>query len=792
MPSAGPEDGRFRAWPALLLPPLLGTVLVLAASLNDCWGLGLSLGLVAALAALGTALALPLVLCPASWAALPLLAGGLFALARFSHGAFSRWIAGGWIIVQRLSLALQGWLEQRVLLVDRPEAALLLALACLGLGVAFSYLGLRRRDPMVVLILGALVITLEWVFYFDRAPGYLGWYLCAGLALCAAGHLEARRWAWRRRGVRQQYFSPWPGAASALLLSLALVAASGLMPHQVRPFDWKRAGEVLTDLFPILERARGPEGGAAAQFSLGAVGLGQTDEELGGPARPSAGQALWLRAWGECPYSTLYLRGVARDLYTGRGWRRGGLRFTAQGRDMLPSEFDTAVPLVKLTLEVELEGLETSTLFCALEPARAELVEGRYFADETLTLVAPSTGRRGRRYVTYARVPVVRLEALLARVPSGPEFSKALPAWAGRYLQLPARLPARVRELAAEAARGASHPVEQALKLEGWLRELPYALTAPEPPPGRDFVDFFLFDARQGYCTYHSTAMAVMLRCLGIPARWVEGFAVAVEPGAQDGNPIAVRHASAHSWVEAYFPGWGWVIFEPTPAYPVAEAVEAAAPPPAAPPPPGPPSPGGAGPIDEDVFPSEEAWPGAPRPARRPAWPWVGLGGGAAAAAGLLAWTGAAAAEARRRERLPEAARKDPRLQARHYFALADDLLRRCGLPRGPGQTPLEFARWAAASLGEPAAGRLSELAGLYCRARYAPERPPGHPQPLGPAEADRCRRAFADLAAWARRRWGWLGYQRRRLFGPPRRGRGAADALPGLQAAGGDGGRRA
>ena len=81
-------------------------------------------------------------------------------------------------------------------------------------------------------------------------------------------------------------------------------------------------------------------------------------------------------------------------------------------------------------------------------------------------------------------------------------------------------------------------------------------------PAGVDFTDFFLFDARQGYCTSYSTAMVVLLRALGIPARWVEGYRVAVPP---QGGSFLVRDSDAHAWVEAYIPPLGWLTFDPTP-----------------------------------------------------------------------------------------------------------------------------------------------------------------------------------------------------------------------------------
>lgn len=146
------------------------------------------------------------------------------------------------------------------------------------------------------------------------------------------------------------------------------------------------------------------------------------------------------------------------------------------------------------------------------------------------------------------------------RLPDLPE------EWKHVYLQLPESLPKRVAELAEKAAGDAGTPYEQAVRIQNFLREN-YAYHLSDirlTPQGQDFVDHFLFEQKLGYCDHFSTAMAVMLRTLGIPTRWVKGFV----PGQQGEDGVqTVLNLHAHSWVEAYIPDKGWVPFEPTPAY---------------------------------------------------------------------------------------------------------------------------------------------------------------------------------------------------------------------------------
>ena len=106
--------------------------------------------------------------------------------------------------------------------------------------------------------------------------------------------------------------------------------------------------------------------------------------------------------------------------------------------------------------------------------------------------------------------------------------------------------------------------VDKAIALEGYLRSR-YAYTLDlAGKPGKDPLAYFLFQKRAGHCEYFASAMAVMLRTLGIPSREINGFL----PGEYNslGGDYIVRASDAHSWVEAYFPGNGWVVFDPTPA----------------------------------------------------------------------------------------------------------------------------------------------------------------------------------------------------------------------------------
>ncbi len=161
-------------------------------------------------------------------------------------------------------------------------------------------------------------------------------------------------------------------------------------------------------------------------------------------------------------------------------------------------------------------------------------------------------------------------------------------------LQLPDTLPERVRELSAEITEPYATDAAKAQAVAAYLKQnYTYTLTPPEPKQEgtSDFVDRFLFEQQAGYCDYFSTAMVVLLRSAGIPARWVKGFAAGeplsesahtliaermalIEPDAlgneAEGAQLSltlVRNSDAHSWVEVFLPEHGWTLFEPTPGF---------------------------------------------------------------------------------------------------------------------------------------------------------------------------------------------------------------------------------
>jgi transglutaminase-like putative cysteine protease len=162
-----------------------------------------------------------------------------------------------------------------------------------------------------------------------------------------------------------------------------------------------------------------------------------------------------------------------------------------------------------------------------------------------------------------------QVEALVS-VPTASELRRTstdYPSWLDRYLQLPEDFSPPVAALAAGIARQGDHPYNIAVDITRYLRiNIEYARTIPPVPAGADPMEWFLFEEQTGFCNYYASAQVLMLRSLGIPARFVVGYA----QGEYDSvsQTYTVRKMDSHAWPEVFFIGYGWVPFEPTVSQP--------------------------------------------------------------------------------------------------------------------------------------------------------------------------------------------------------------------------------
>lgn len=255
----------------------------------------------------------------------------------------------------------------------------------------------------------------------------------------------------------------------------------------------------------------------------------------------------------------LYLRGTAFDFYDGKSWSRDKTQGPAEHTGNRVWLGPVGANLGREAMLLDLEPIKPPIVFLPSGATAFDVLT----VDDHVTRQAPrvTRGRESDYQYQTADERGLRYRVFTSDTPPLEALS---PADRARYLALPGNLTTRTHQLAREWTQGTSNPREVAEHVERRLRsEYRYDLDTPSGSTANP-LDHFLFESRRGHCEYYSTAMAVLLRTLGIPARNVTGFVGGTFN--RFGRFYAVRQGDAHSWVEVYLEGAGWRRFDPTPA----------------------------------------------------------------------------------------------------------------------------------------------------------------------------------------------------------------------------------
>lgn len=253
-----------------------------------------------------------------------------------------------------------------------------------------------------------------------------------------------------------------------------------------------------------------------------------------------------------------YWRSLTYDRYVGRGWvSRSSIEVDIQPGEKTLSDWPESYQIIRQKVESLEDGQQL--LFSAGIPLSADQafqVAWRLKGTELGAFDLFGASIPSSTYWVDSLQPLGS-EAELQQ--AGQDY----PDWIrDRYLQLPDSVPERVIALARDLTVNEATPYDRAIAIEAYLRKIPYSLELPPPPNDQDLADYFLFGVQKGYCDYYATTMVVLARAAGIPARLVTGYIGGFYD--QELDAYLVTADLAHSWVEVYFPDYGWIMFEPT------------------------------------------------------------------------------------------------------------------------------------------------------------------------------------------------------------------------------------
>ena len=317
------------------------------------------------------------------------------------------------------------------------------------------------------------------------------------------------------------------------------------------------------DPVPYIKSATGQGGeGTGTNGTISKAGFGDNDRQLGGPFIED--DTVVFHATAE---SKQYWRVETKDLYTSRGWENsGGTQIENYiQRDEIPLSMLVDEDGVKMESEIT----SFADYQFVLQPYRTTVVS---VGDSNIDLQMNSKTERlvallDREPVTLANYHVAYTQPSYSYTQLKAATTIAIPE--NRFLQLPENLPQRVTDLAQEITGERESVYEKARAIESYFRRNGFSYETENvavPEKTQDYVDQFLFETKMGYCDNFSTSMVVMLRSVGISARWVKGFASGEEIERTDDGvrTYEITNNDAHSWVEAYIDGIGWMPFEPT------------------------------------------------------------------------------------------------------------------------------------------------------------------------------------------------------------------------------------
>lgn len=412
------------------------------------------------------------------------------------------------------------------------------------------FLTLRGFSNFILVLNLALITTLWYFGYTEEVKNFLFYYILINLVTYSINSFAKNMKRLYKRGVKIEIQS-WKICVYAVMVSVIIAYITNLLPQEYSGRITAVKESRIYNKFAKPEESA-EEKGDKYKYDLAFSGYDNNKKRLGGPV--VLNKLIALRVNSDKPY---YLRGNVKDYYDGFSWDQSKKNYIEK-KENAEGKTQNALSYSYLrdsnNMKIYPEELNTSTIFTPNYGYNADLNDRRIFYDDIPTFM--SDGNISNPYNVYFFNTYFNENVIFNNIVNGQEIREATiedyNSNYAKYLQLPPNISERVYALVEDITKNATSSFAKVKAIRDYLsKNYKYTLKVSKVPEDTEFLDYFLFTEKKGYCTYFATAETIMCRIAGVPARYVEGFNMSSEED-EDGLYV-VRNENAHAWTEVLF-----------------------------------------------------------------------------------------------------------------------------------------------------------------------------------------------------------------------------------------------
>jgi Transglutaminase-like superfamily/TgpA N-terminal domain len=465
------------------------------------------------------------------------------------------------------------------------DSIFLFFILALGFLLAYTsaWLVYRTRSPWLMILANAVVLLIN-LNYIDA--GYIVFlvvFLVAALLLLLRFNLYESSTRWKKLGLRSSDDLGWEFMQAGALISIGILIFAWLLPwgyeNDTAAQIWSADNNPWVQIQNAWDRLVSVNGGSTASNH----GNFTDTVVLGGNPHLNGDTVFTVKTDDG---SGQYLESNSFDMYNGRGWSVSPTVGSTLNANTVSYDGSADLRIVRQNVTVvNPPGEQHAYIFGAPQIASADQAatvilskaDGAPIAwERKLGKLAAGNSYSVVSYVSAADIKTLESIPMPADAPSftpdpaHPDLPTPVtyynPQILQMYLQVPNNLNPAIKGLAEHVTAGATTMYDKVVALETYLRSN-YAYDVNiSPPPGVEGVSWFLFSSgNRGFCNYYATAMAIMARELGIPARVVTGYTSGKFDPKQ--HQWVIHGFDAHMWTQVYFAGYGWINFEPSQSF---------------------------------------------------------------------------------------------------------------------------------------------------------------------------------------------------------------------------------